>query len=137
LIKILLTYQINEYNHLFLLKKPVWVDQKINSKDVDILHEVKNYLSQNYLDTLSLFDLSRRFMLNEFKLKYGFKKLFGMAVMQFVNEKRLEHSQKLLKETDKTIVEISQIIGYEHPGNFSSSFKKKFGYSPLFYKNKV
>lgn len=137
LIKVLLTYQLDAYNQLFLHKKPVWQDQKINLQDVGKLHEVKQYVSQYYLDSLSLFDLSRRFALNEFKLKYGFKKLFGMSVMQCIYEMRLNHSKKLLLETDKSIFDVSRIIGYEHPNNFSASFKKKFGHSPTIYRSRI
>lgn len=135
LVKVLLTYQLDCFNRLFLHKKPVWEDQKINSDDVGKLHEVREYLNRNYLDTLSLSGLSRRFFLNEFKLKYGFKKLFGISVMQFIYDLRLNHSKRLLLETDHSILNIAEMVGYEHPNNFSAVFKKRFGQSPSVYRD--
>jgi AraC-like DNA-binding protein len=130
LIKVLLTHQMNDYNQLFFDKKPGWANDKISRQDVDKLQELKIYLDQHFLESFNIRDLTRHFVLNEYKLKYGFKRMFGTSVMQYVYEKRLNYSRTLLLETDKTIVEISDTIGFNHPNNFSAGFKKRFGCSP-------
>lgn len=136
LIKMLLTHQLNMYNQLFLDKKPAWIDEKLNRQDVEKLRSLKTYLDQHYLKPLSMDDLTRQFILNEFKLKYGFKKLYGNSVMQYIYEKRLNHGKKLLIDTDKSITEIAYILGFEYSNNFSASFKNKFGYSPTEFRKK-
>jgi hypothetical protein len=89
LIRILLTYQLDAYNQIVLRKKPVWQDQKITTQDVGKLHDVKDFISRNYSDPLNLYEISRKFGLNEYKLKFGFKKLFGIPVMQCIIDLRL------------------------------------------------
>lgn len=43
----------------------------------------------------------------------------------------------LLKSNDKSIREISFAVGFEDEFYFSRLFKKKFGLSPLGYRNKL
>ena len=50
---------------------------------------------------------------------------------------RLNKAAVLLKSNDKSIREISFAVGFEDEFYFSRLFKKKFGLSPLGYRNKL
>lgn len=79
--------------------------------------------------------LSKHFGINEFKLKNGFKVLFDTSPMRYLQYKRLEYSIFLLRETDRTIKNITDEIGYAHATNIATAFTKTFGNSPLHYRN--
>ena len=49
----------------------------------------------------------------------------------------MEQAKKLLKETDKSILHISNEIGYENPSKFSRAFKKYYGILPSKYKMEI
>lgn len=110
-----------EHNKNFAIK---------NSYDTECIYYAKDYLLQNITNPPSLIQLSKICGLNEFKLKKGFKEVFGQTVFGFLSDKRLELSRMDLLETMKPISEIAYELGYSSPQHFSMAFKKKFGISP-------
>ena len=102
----------------------------ISSLDVEKLNAVKDYLSINYLAPLTLESISRQFLLNEFKLKKGFKHLFGLTVFGYIHELRMHHAQSLLLAGGLTISDTAAIIGYTSDSSFIRAFKRYYGYSP-------
>lgn len=132
-IRALLTLQFYHFHHT-VAGKDLAVDTRITARDTEVLHAIKDYLDQHFLEPASLRGLSKAFGINEFKLKYGFKKLFNTSPIKYLQQKRLELSLLLLRETDKSVAEIADEMGYNHPNNFSLAFRKTFGQSPLFYR---
>ena len=49
--------------------------------------------------------------------------------------KKLEYAAQLLEENNVSPTEIAALIGYESIHSFSKAFKKRFGMSPVHYKN--
>jgi AraC family transcriptional regulator, transcriptional activator of the genes for pyochelin and ferripyochelin receptors len=90
----------------------------------------KDYLLQNMALPPSLTDLARIAGINEFKLKRGFKEMFGHTVFGYLAEARLELAKAALQEGRKTATEIAFELGYSSLQHFSHAFKKKFGVSP-------
>lgn len=74
--------------------------------------------------------LARRAGLNEFKLKAGFKHVFGMGIFECLQEARMEKARELLLSTNKPVKEICRLAGYPRITNFITAFRRKFGYTP-------
>jgi AraC-like DNA-binding protein len=110
------------------------VHEAISAGDTDKLIAVKNYLNNNYLCELSLKSIARDFLLNEFKLKRGFKILFGTTVFGYVHDKQMTHALALITSRDYTVGEVAAIIGYLSDASFTRAFKQYFGYSPVSVK---
>lgn len=102
----------------------------ISSADAERLMSCKAYLSENFLHQLTLEEISRNFMLNEFKLKRGFKKLFGTTVFGYIQQLRLNHAQVLLASGGFTVGEVAAVIGYASDSAFIRAFRQCYGYSP-------
>ncbi|GGE31014.1 DNA-binding response regulator [Pullulanibacillus camelliae] len=66
-----------------------------------------------------------------------FKKLFKVSFQDYLVSWRLEHAKLLLLASDKKVYEISEDVGFDNPNYFSATFKKKFGISPLHYRDQV
>lgn len=56
--------------------------------------------------------------------------LYGMSYREKLQESRLEVSMDLLLTTDKSIAEISELVGYSSPANFSTFIKNISGQTP-------
>ncbi|HMG93058.1 MAG TPA: AraC family transcriptional regulator [Chryseolinea sp.] len=134
-IRALFTLQLFHFNAL-VSGASSETDERITTRDREVLHAVKEYIDQNFLDANSLESLSRHFGLNEFKLKLGFKNLFETSPIRYLQHKRLAYALSLLRDTDKPIKEISHEIGYSHPANFSTAFVRAFGNSPQSFRSK-
>ena len=55
---------------------------------------------------------------------------------EYLNSYRLAKAEQLLSATDKSIVEISEELGFSTPSYFIQQFKSKKGVSPKQYRLK-
>lgn len=94
------------------------------------IHEVKEYLAENIDNPCSLVELAHQAGINEFKLKIGFKQLFGTTVFGYLLEERMCKAKYLLQNSELPIQEIAIITGYKNLSNFTAAFKRKFGTTP-------
>jgi len=79
---------------------------------------------------LSFRMLSKAVAINEFKLKAGFKQLFGLSVFDCLQEARMQKARELLLSTNKPLKQICVLTGYPRMTNFITAFRKRFGYTP-------
>ena len=99
-----------------------------------VIH-ARDYLNTHLDDPPSLAQVAREVGLNEFKLKHGFKETFGETLFAYLTKRRLNLAKLYLCNTDKSILEISQELGYSSPQHFHNQFKKHFGHTPNFVRN--
>jgi AraC-like DNA-binding protein len=102
----------------------------LKSYDLERLFFIRDFLTYHSLQALTLSMIAREAGLNEFKLKKGFKELFGITVFGYVLQIRMNHALKLLNENHKSIKEIAYQSGYRNPAHFTTAFKKFHGLTP-------
>lgn len=100
-----------------------------SKEDILKLEEAKTLVEQNLQTPCSLIELARKTGLNDFKLKKGFKELFGNTVFGYLFELRMDSAYQLLKE-GKTVSEVSEMVGYKNAHHFTSAFKKRYHLLP-------
>lgn len=100
-----------------------------SEEDVKRLNEARQTVAANLQTPCSLIDLARRTGLNDFKLKKGFKALFGQTVFGYLNELRMETAYNYL-QAGKTVGEVAELVGYKNAHHFTAAFKKKFSFLP-------
>lgn len=98
--------------------------------------EAVYYMEKNYMNPIKIEDAAK---VSGYSVSY-FSKLFetqvGTAFSEYLCNIRLKHIQDALLTTDKTVLEIALENGFAYPGNMSSSFKKKFGMTPLQFRKR-
>lgn len=118
-----------------------WIDVKLSSQkkennsrlkndDINILNDIQYFIKNNPEKYYTIEQLSNQFYINEFKLKKGFKELFGMGIYQFSTQIHMKYALELLKNTDLSIKEIAYKTGYSSSSAFSVAFKKECGINP-------
>jgi len=105
-----------------------------SKEDLAGLRKAKEILDSDIVNVPSLSRLARMTHLNEYKLKRGFKALFGQPVHSYVIDKRLEGAYGLLESGTRSVSETAQLVGYNDLGRFAEKFRKKFGVNPSEYK---
>ena len=108
------------------VQKPVDLPENVIGKT----YEASELLSKNMDRNYTLGELSTIVGLSIYNLKKGFKAIYGLTVMGFLHETRMQKARLLLSETDLPVSRIATVTGYTHPFAFSSAFKKYFGYAP-------
>ena len=86
------------------------------------------------LADLSVYDsipaLAKKAGTNPYTLKKIFKEIYGESIFQFSRRVRIDHSKKLLLETNYTLQTIGEIVGYSEGNNFQVAFKEVVGVTP-------
>jgi AraC-like DNA-binding protein len=103
---------------------------KLSSYDIEMLHEAKRLLLSDFEQKMSLQQLARSVGINEFKLKKGFKHLFGDTVFGYRHTVRMDKAKQILLETKLDISDVAFMTGFEYSGNFEKAFKKFHGFTP-------
>lgn len=64
------------------------------------------------------------------------KKETGKTVTSWIKDRTISEAQSLIKNTSLSISEISYMLMFQDPTNFSKYFKKNTGFSPKEYRNR-
>ena len=91
--------------------------------------DLLSYIENNYRDT-SLQDMAKQFNFNSNYLGNMLKEKTGRTFTQLVQTQRLIRAGELVKNTNKTMVEVAHKVGYENVSFFYHKFKKFFGETP-------
>lgn len=108
---------------------------KFSHYDTKSLHQAREVLQKNYQNPPSITELSKLVRLNEFKLKFGYKQLFGESPYKTVLHKRMLVGKELLMQEDLNITEVAKMVGYKNIQSFTIAFVKYFGLKPRHIKN--
>ncbi|AFZ28785.1 transcriptional regulator, AraC family [Gloeocapsa sp. PCC 7428] len=106
---------------------------RLQSDDVDRIHEAKKILIQQIDNPPTLLNLARQVGLNDRKLKQGFRQVFNTTVFGYLHHYRMEKARQLLLE-QRSISAIAAAVGYASPTAFNAAFRRKFGTSPKAYQ---
>ena len=78
-------------------------------------------------------ELAKMAHMGQSKFKNSFKQVFGLPPIEYHNRVRMEFAASEIQYNSKTPTEVSYILGYSHPSNFTKAFKKYFGHLPSSY----
>ncbi len=81
----------------------------------------------------SLKELARQVGVNEYRLKTGFKEIYGNTVFGYLLDYKLENSRAMLDSGKYQVNEVAFSLGYSNPSHYITAFKKKFGVTPKKY----
>lgn len=73
------------------------------------------YLNASYLSTL-------------------IRKETGKTYTDILTEKRIACAKELLSNTDKTVIEVAHMVGYQEYSHFNTLFKRNLGVTPAQYR---
>ncbi len=105
----------------------------LSAYDIEALQKARRILDDNIAAPLTIGKLARLICLNEYKLKTGFKQLFGLPVHAYIIDKRLETARLLMREKKLSITEAALMVGYSDIGRFAEKFRQKYGVNPSEY----
>lgn len=104
-------------------------------QQVLLVKKMERFLKSNLDHRYTLKELSDRFSMPVSTIRRVFPGVFGYSVTEYIKKKRIEEAMRLLRETDRTITEISTTLGYENPSKFSAVFKSYLKVSPQIYRS--
>lgn len=108
--------------------------QNSEDEERESIIKAKNIISKNLREPPSLKKLAGDLNISLYKLQKAFKNSTGNTVYEYIKKSRIEKAKYLLKNTNMSILEIANEIGYENPSKFSNAFKGYNNMNPLKYR---
>ena len=123
----------NVYQLLGTLYESLYTSQKANSEIK--MAEVFKYISLHFNELLTTDSLARLFNYNESYFCRQFKKTTGQSIKQYINHKKIQEAQFLIKNSQYSLAQITDILQFSSQSHFNKVFKQIVGKSPIQYKN--
>lgn len=126
---------------LLTLLSYVHRDSAINSQDLrpsyenSTIERVIDYIEENISQAMTLSMFAQIAHMNPFYFSTFFKKHTSVSPMQYVLRARINRAIELLRETDKTILEVALLCGFNNTANFNKAFKKITGRTPSEFRS--
>lgn len=125
-----------EYFILELLREHEFhftIGEATDNIEYESITAILRYIQGNYYNS-TLSDIARFFNYSEAHLSRLIKKSTGQNFSGIVKTIKLQKATTLLLETNKTISEIVEEIGYTDNSHFYKLFKQHYGMTPIQYK---
>ncbi|MBD2091502.1 helix-turn-helix transcriptional regulator [Microcoleus sp. FACHB-1515] len=103
---------------------------KLKADTIARLHHAKEILTAQLENPPALLELAQQVGLSDRTLQRGFKLLFDSTVVGYLAQRRMERAEQLLRQGDRSVAEVANLVGFSHLGNFAAAFKRQFGITP-------
>jgi LacI family transcriptional regulator len=121
-------------------KKPIRIELRQSTEKYNItnphIQDIIHYIENNIALGLSIDELTSLVPLSRRNLERKFKEATGIAIYQFVLEKKIEYISKELLTTKKSLLDIAIETGFNDEGSVYRLFKKGTGYTPMNFRKK-
>lgn len=99
-----------------------------------ITNMIKEYVEQNFDKDISLQSVAKKMNMSASYITTIFKRETGQKFVDYLVEMRIRCAMTMLRETNKSINEISEAVGYQVVKYFRKRFKEFTGLSPSEYR---
>lgn len=108
-----------------------------DKKDVEKLgKEIIEYIDENYRNPdISLATITEKFGVSNKYITQCCKQNLGVTYLQYIQEKRIAYSKRLLDEGKLSLEQIAELCGYSNLLTFRRNFKSITGMNPSDYRN--
>ena len=107
-----------------------------NIKANKLVHRVLRYIDCEYMNIMSVDDIAAHFSYSLYYLSHVFKRYTGFSLKQYLIERKLERAAELMEQTDLSVSDITNRVGYVSVAAFCRAFKKRFGMVTGEYRKK-
>ena len=106
-------------------------DLRSNHKTVS---EVAAYINNNFSQEITLASISEKFFISPCYFSRVFSRATGISFKEYLNGVRIKEAQQMLVNTNKTITNISEAVGYKTASHFGRNFTSIVGMTPSEYR---
>ena len=97
---------------------------------------LQEVMEENFCHPLKIHEYARLCAKSSSSFYREFLKIYGIPPKEWIRNRRLEHGAYLLNQTNHSIAEVADQVGFKSRSYFNKVFKNKFGLTPFKYRNK-
>lgn len=94
-------------------------------------------VEETYRQHVKVEDLAHRLGISVSHLNGTCRELAGRPALQIMHERQLLEAKRLLTYTGMTIYEMSELLGFSDPTNFTRLFRRRVGISPKAFRDRL
>lgn len=102
----------------------------LQPSDVEKVHYARDLAVRDLENPPRLLDLARSVGLSHTKLNFGFRKIYGTTLFDYIRYLRLKRARLLLDEGEMNVTEAAFSVGYSCLSYFTKAFREQFGIAP-------
>ena len=133
-IKILYDLSIYKEKQILNAEGYAFISSPMENKRLKIIF---NYIRDNFMNQIALDDIAAIVYMTPQSFCRFFKKSTNKTFTNFLNEYRINHSTKLLSETDQDIKSICFESGFNNLSNFFRNFKRITNHTPNSFRDQI
>jgi AraC-like DNA-binding protein len=105
-------------------------------RDLDRLMPLFHYLGENCGASVQVREAARICRMSESYFMSFFRQVTGLSFIKYLNQYRIERSQLLLANTNESMVDVSQKVGFCDQSYFGTVFHRLVGLTPGAYRKR-
>lgn len=108
--------------------------RRISTQDIQQIEMIALYLNDHYAQDTSIGQLVKIACMSATKLQTTFKEYHGCTITAYVQQRRISQSEHLLANTELSISQVAESVGYSKASRFAELFRKSTGLLPGEYR---
>jgi len=109
-------------------------DLALASRNSSKVEQMSRFVATHYAERLTVMDIAKSAGLHPNYAATLFRRTCGRSLLEFINEHRISHAQRLLATTDVKIIDLALMTGFGSPSRFYCAFKKTCAQTPRAYR---
>ena len=101
------------------------------------VHQVADYIAENYDKIDSVASLADQFFMSKAYLCRIFREVTNFTISEYINLYRIAASKEFLMDEEMSMTEIANRLGYDSLTYFERVFKKQMTVTPLKYRKSI
>lgn len=111
-------------------KKKHEARRHLSTQDIRQMEIITSYLNDHYAQDTALDQLCKIACMGATKLQTTFKQYHGCNITEYIQQRRMSQAEHLLANTELTIGQVAQSVGYSKASRFAELFRKSTGLLP-------
>lgn len=95
-----------------------------------IAREAKRIIDDRFDEKLTTAKLTKKLFVSKTRLCEAFRDKYHLGVGEYLRMRRMEEARRMLADTDLTVSQIADAVGYAHASSFIEAFCRHYGTSP-------
>lgn len=127
---------VSAYIHYFLAEmlNAAAADVRVD-EDENMVSEAIGYIQENYQKKLDVAEIAKFLRVSKSKFCHEFRDRTGISPYAYIIQVRINEAKKLLVQTNESISQISEDVGFSSDANFIKTFHDKVKQTPREFRN--
>lgn len=108
----------------------------VNRSQLAVAQDIHNSLSESCDQKWTASYFAEKYGFSTTTVKKWFKNVYGYGFKEYQVKTRMDEAVRMLRDSDLSVGEIAQRVGYSSHAKFGVMFKEKYGITPLEYRRK-